>query len=125
MPDEEAEVLIVDDETDLCWALAHVLKRSGIDSVWANAGHEALALARAHCFRLAFVDAKLPDLDGIELARRLREANPGVCVVLISGYFYRDDIEVHRAMAAGVINGFISKPFLHDEVRSIATQALA
>jgi CheY-like chemotaxis protein len=125
MPDRDANVLIVDDETDVCWALSHILKGCGVNSVSANAGEEALALARLHHFGLVFVDAKLPDLDGIELARQLRETNPDVPIVLISGYFYRDDLEVQRAIAAGVISGFVSKPFLHDEVRSILSRTLA
>ena len=45
--------------------------------------------------------------------------------MLISGYFYGDDSEVLQASAAGIINGFVSKPFLHDEVRAIAQTALA
>ncbi len=120
-----AEVLIVDDEGDVCWALTHVLKQSGVESLSANTSGEALAMARAHRFRLVLVDAKLPDLDGIELARRLREANPDAPIFLISGYFHGDDIEVRQAVATGLISGFISKPFLHDEVRRIVRRALA
>lgn len=125
MSNREAGVLIVDDEADVCWALTHVLKRSGLRPVSVNSGEAALALKGQHPFRLIFVDAKLPDLDGIELARRLSHANSGAPVFLISGYFYRDDAEVHRALAEGIIKGFISKPFLHEEIRHIAASALA
>ena len=82
-------------------------------------------MAARERFHLAFVDAKLPDAEGLDLARRIREANPGIRIVLVSGYFYGDDPEVLQAAAAGVINGFVSKPFLHDEVRTIARAALA
>lgn len=125
MSNAEADVLIVDDETAVCWALAHILTRIGVSSLSAHGGEEALALASANRFRLIFVDAKLPDLDGIELAGRLRETHPEIPMVLISGYFYRDDVEVHRAIATGAISAFISKPFLHEEVRSIVRRALA
>ncbi|MBI3626277.1 MAG: response regulator [Candidatus Rokubacteria bacterium] len=121
----DAAVLIVDDEPGMCWALGHILKGSGIVSVTATSGQEALRLAERQRFRLAFVDAKLPDAEGLELARRMREADPGIRIVLVSGYFYGDDPEVLQATAAGVINGFVSKPFLHDEVRTIARAALA
>lgn len=121
----DAAVLIVDDEPGMCWALGHILKGSGIVSVTATSGQEALRLAARQRFRLAFVDAKLADAEGLELARRIREADPGIRIVLISGYFYGDDPEVLQASAAGVINGFVSKPFLHDEVRTIARAALA
>ncbi len=121
----DAAVLIVDDEPGMCWALSHILKGNDIVSVTATSGQEALRLAARQRFRLAFVDAKLPDTEGLELARRIREADPGIRIVLISGYFYGDDPEVLQAAAAGVINGFVSKPFLHDEVRTIARAALA
>jgi len=120
----EASVLIVDDEPNMCWALGHILKGSGIVSVTATTGQEALRLAQRQRFHLAFIDAKLPDAEGVELARRIREMNPGMPIVLVSGYFYGDDPEVLRASAAGVISGFLSKPFLHDEVRAIARAAL-
>ncbi len=121
----DTAVLIVDDEPGMCWALGHILKGSGIVSVAATTGQEALRLAVRQRFHLAFVDAKLPDAEGLDLARRIREANPGIRIVLISGYFYGDDPEVLQAAVAGVINGFVSKPFLHDEVRTIARAALA
>lgn len=121
----EAAVLIVDDEPGMCWALDHILRRSGIVSVTATTGQEALRLAARQRFRLAFVDAKLPDAEGLELARRIREANPEIRIVLVSGYFYGDDPVVREAAAAGVIDGFVSKPFLHDEVRAVAQTALA
>ena len=121
----DAAVLIVDDEPGMCWALGHILGGGGIVSVTATTGQEALRLAERQRFRLAFVDAKLPDAEGLELAGRIREADPRIRIVLISGYFYGDDPEVLQASAAGVINGFVSKPFLHDEVRTIARAALA
>ncbi len=125
MGNAECHVLIVDDEPGMCWALGHILQGSGIVSVTATSGQDALRLAVRQRFRLAFVDAKLPDAEGLELARRIREANPGIRIVLVSGYFYGDDPEVLQAEAAGLINGFVSKPFLHDEVRTIARAALA
>ena len=121
----DAAVLIVDDEPGMCWALSHILQGSGIVSVTGTSGQEALRLAERQRFRLAFVDAKLPDAEGLELARRIREADPAIRIVLVSGYFYGDYPEVLEAAAAGVINGFVSKPFLHDEVRAIAQTALA
>ena len=117
--------LIVDDEPDMCWALRHILEGNGIVSVTATSGNETLRLVQGQRFHLIFIDAKLPDADGIELARRIREVNPGIPIWLVSGYFYGDDPEVLRALAAGVISGFLSKPFLHEEVRAIARATLA
>lgn len=123
MTEAGAAVLIVDDEPDVCWALERILNASGVVSVVTASAHEALTLARRERFLLAFVDAKLPDEEGLELARRMREAAPALQIVLISGYYYPDDSEVVEALAAGVIEGFVSKPFLHDEIQKLARDA--
>lgn len=118
-----AAALIVDDEPGVCWALERILSASGILSVVTPSAHEALSLARRERFLIAFVDAKLPDGEGLELARRMREAAPGLRTVLISGYYYPDDSAVVAALAAGVIDGFVSKPFRHDEIQKLARDA--
>jgi DNA-binding NtrC family response regulator len=122
---DQAPVLIVDDEPDMCWALGHILRGHGIRSVAASTGHQALRLAETFRFRLAFIDAKLPDAEGIELARSIQGVEPGIRIVLVSGYFYHDDPEVLRASDAGIIAGFVGKPFLHEEILAVARSALA
>ena len=108
--------LIVDDEPDMCWALQHILAKNRFVSKTALTGQDALALMAVNDFGMVFVDAKLPDMEGLELARRIREMNPGARIVMVSGYFYRDDASVQKAFEDGLLNGFISKPFLNDEI---------
>jgi len=107
--------LIVDDEPDMCWALEHILKKNAFLSKRALTGQEALNLMKVDRFRLAFLDAKLPDMEGLDLARRIRKRDPAVTIVMISGYFYRDD-DIQKAVAEGLISSFIGKPFDHDEI---------
>lgn len=109
-------VLIVDDEPDMCWTLANVLRGNGFLSKQAQNGKAALALVKQNRFRLAFLDAKLPDIEGLELAQRIRSMDPSVRIVIVSGYFYKDDIDVRNALAEELICGFIAKPFNHDEI---------
>lgn len=120
-----AWVLVVDDEPDICWALSHILKGMNIVLAMTTSGRDALRLAESKPFALAFVDAKLPDADGLDLARRFREGGAKTRVVLISGYFYRDDAEVCRAISEGLIMDFVSKPIRHEEVRAIAREVLS
>jgi DNA-binding NtrC family response regulator len=119
MTDKDRLFLIVDDEPDMCWALEHLLKKEGYLSKRALNGEKAIRLVKRHRFKMAFLDAKLPDLDGLELAARIREKDPFVNIVMVSGYFYRDDRDVQQALAEGLISGFISKPFDHDEILKI------
>ena len=116
MENQDQVFLIVDDEPDMCWALENMLKRSGFCSKKALNGREALELVKQNRFRLAFLDAKLPDMEGLQLAKKIRDIDPLVRIVIVSGYFYRDDIEILSAQKEGLISSFIAKPFLHNEV---------
>ncbi len=111
-------ILIVDDEPEMCWALEHILSKSGCRVIKALSGQDALSLAEAHEPVLAFVDAKLPDMEGLELARRMRELAPNLRIVMVSGYFYRDDEAVQRALSEKIIAGFIGKPFNNEDILS-------
>jgi DNA-binding NtrC family response regulator len=117
--------LIVDDEPDTCWALEHVLRKGGLETRRAMRAEQALREIReSHCV-VALLDAKLPDMDGLELARRIRAGDPAICLIVVSGYFYQDDAAIQEAKAQGVIQDFIGKPFLHEEILRAVRQGLA
>ena len=109
-------ILIVDDEPDMCWALEYLLNKRGYITRKALSAQEALKLMEEHRFACAFLDAKLPDMDGLELARRIRERAPDMRLLMVSGYFYRDDISIQEAISQELIVDFISKPFLQAEI---------
>ncbi len=110
------QILIVDDEPDMCWALEKLLTSRGLVTQKALSAREALELMPRHHFSRALLDAKLPDMDGLELARRLKEMAPEIHIMMVSGYFYRDDLTIQNAISQGLIRGFISKPFRQDEI---------
>ena len=116
MTDQNNLILIVDDEPDMCWALEHLLNKRGYVTRTALSAQEALKLMEQHRFACAFLDAKLPDMDGLELARRIRKSAPDTRIIMVSGYFYRDDVSIQEAIAQGLIIDFISKPFLQEEI---------
>ena len=62
--------------------------------------------------------------EGIDLARRIRELDPDVRIIIISGYFYGNDVKIKTILSEGLISGFISKPFLHHEVLKIINSNL-
>jgi len=112
-------ILIVDDEPDVCWALDWLLSRSGFSVKKVLSGREALELVGLFPFEWVFVDAKLPDTEGFELAQLIRETNPAIRVVMISGFYYPDDEVVLDALEKGLITNFISKPFLNDDILKV------
>jgi DNA-binding NtrC family response regulator len=114
--DRRSMILIVDDEPDMCWALEHILHKQGFSTKGALSGQEAQELLRRHRFASVFLDAKLPDIDGLELAGQMRQIDPDIKIVMVSGYFYRDDVAIQKAISQGLILDFISKPFLQKEI---------
>jgi CheY-like chemotaxis protein len=116
MTEQSNLILIVDDEPDMGWALEHLLNSQGFVTQKALSSQEALNLMERHLFTCAFLDAKLPDMDGLELARRIRKIAPDTRIIMVSGYFYRDDVSIQDAITRGLIIDFISKPFLQEEI---------
>jgi DNA-binding NtrC family response regulator len=120
------EYLIVDDEPDLCWALEKLLTSKGLSCQTAQTAQAALDLMKTHRFQLAFLDVTLPDMNGLELAARLRKLDPLLRFVIVSGYLNNEASAVARSQAERLISAFISKPFLHEEIlRVIADLAAA
>jgi len=111
--------LIVDDEPEICWVFEHILKKKGFACRKALNAREAMILADQYTFCMAFLDTKLPDLDGIELARQIRRTQPCLPIVIVSAYFYRDDLTIEEAIQSGLVTAFISKPFAHDEIMQV------
>lgn len=109
-----AKILAVDDEPQILTALSRGLTRVGHEVVVARTGEDGLAAAAANGPEVVLLDLKLPDLDGIEVVRRLRTWTP-VPVVLLSG------AGSERARVAALDAGaddFVDKPFSMDELRA-------
>ena len=121
MNEKYAPILVVDDEPEMCWILENIIFKTGLDCRTALSAGEAIALTESNKFCMAFLDAKLPDIDGLELARTLRKTNAHLPIVIVSGYFYQDDLTIEGALQDGLIAAFVGKPFDHDEIVSIVT----
>ena len=110
---EPIRVLLADDDEVLLETAQDTLASIGAQADIARSGAEAVDMTVAHHragqdYRVVILDWKMPDMDGVESARRIRrEVGEGVPILLISAYDW-SDIE-DAARDAGV-NGFISKP---------------
>ncbi len=117
-------VLVVDDDPDVCWALEHLVEGLKAQCIRALDCQGALRAARQNRLALVLLDAKLPDIDGLELAGQIRRAAPGVPIMLISGYFYKDDPAIQAALEQGLIDRFVEKPFSHTAITAAMETAL-
>lgn len=86
LPPTAHSVLIADDDETLREQLADYLDNHGIRCFLAKNGAEALEILEAQRPEVALLDVCLPDLSGLEVAKRIRQAAPGPTVILMSGY---------------------------------------
>ncbi|NUZ05863.1 PAS domain-containing hybrid sensor histidine kinase/response regulator [Piscinibacter koreensis] len=116
----ECRVLVVDDNVDSAESLAKVLELLGFQTRTAFDGGEAVRIAAEFEPKVALLDLGLPVLSGFEVATRLREADPAVTLVAISGWGQADDRR--RSAAAGFDHHFV-KPVDIDALLRVLTRA--
>jgi DNA-binding NtrC family response regulator len=124
MQDEKVQILVVDDEEDLCWVIKNALRPAGYAVKSANSGTQALAYLSKKNYKVAFVDAKIPDMDGLHLAALIRQRSPRTNIILISGYYYQEDKTIVEGLKNNLFMGFIAKPFDLNEIRRLTRQAI-
>src|SRR5437762_4558698 len=106
-------ILIAEDETIIRLDLRELLERAGFEvCAEARDGAEAVELARAEQPDLAVLDVKMPQLDGIEAARRILDERP-IPIVMLTAYGQQE--LVSRAIEAGVF-GYLVKPFRESDL---------
>ena len=116
-----ANLLIVDDEPGMRQLLSHVFGRAGHAVRAAENGAKALELLRAEPADLVVSDVKMPDMNGIELLRRVREFSPDAAVIMMTAFA---TVETAREAFKLGADDFIQKPFDVDELKLIVEKAL-
>ncbi len=84
---ETLRVLVVDDDPYLLDLLTETLKAIGYEACGAADARQALAMLETTEAHLVITDIKMPDMDGVELARHIRQRHPGLPIIFISGVF--------------------------------------
>ena len=107
------KIIVVDDSPTQLTAFTIELKLAGFEVVGVSNGRLALETLDKGGFELAIIDLMMPDMNGLELARKIRERHPVVKTMLMSGYVL-SPIQLAK-VDVGVI-GFIPKPHSHDEL---------
>jgi len=103
----EDRILIADDEEAISTILAKRLAREGYNCVTAQNGREALSHFYKDTFSLIITDIKMPEMDGIELLKRIKGINPNIRVIMVTGH-----PEINMAVEAMRLGAydFIIKP---------------
>ncbi len=116
-----ANLLIVDDEQGMRQLLSLVFGRANHQVRAAESGRAALTLLREQPAELIISDVKMPDMDGIQLLRAVRDFLPDVAVVMMTAFA---TVETAREAFKLGADDFIQKPFDIDELKLIVEKAL-
>ena len=114
-------ILVVDDDEDVRQTLTKALELQGYEVMTAGSGEEAITMAREKACRMAFIDIKLPNIDGLETFLRLKEINPGLLSVMMTGFRNEVKDALEKAQAASAVT-CLYKPFDPAEVEALVKQ---
>lgn len=118
---EKARILVIDDEAGARETISDILTEKGFEVKTAGNGKAARKLAAKETFEAAIVDIKLPDVLGPDLLKSLKEFNPKMEGIIVTGYASTEN--AIAAMDQGAF-AYLLKPIKMDELLICVGQAL-
>jgi two-component system nitrogen regulation response regulator GlnG len=122
METRQAQALIVDDDQDICSLLGHLLERAGIAVEAAHDGAAALELVASVQPDVMLLDIKMPNSDGMDVLRRIRQRFPELPVVMMTAF--AGVTQAVEAMKTGAVD-YLPKPFDNNKVVPLVREAVA
>lgn len=121
----EKNILIIDDQEISLTGIKRILK--GYDVDCAKSGESALEMMKRKKYALAFVDFHMPGgMDGVETCRAMKEADPAMVVVFMTGSVEVDQVRIETEFikAGGEVH-WLCKPLFAEELLAVTRKALA
>ena len=115
------KILLVDDEPVIRETLCSILREEGYGVTTASTGSEAMSMASRNGFDVAIIDLKLPDVDGVQVLRAVKDHNPAICAILITAYPTTES--AIRAIQEEAYE-YITKPFDIGHVKLVIKRGL-
>ena len=120
------KVLVIDDDPVVGTSFNRVLEPKGYAVITAADGAEALERIAREDYDVVYTDIRMPGMNGLEVARRIKEARPWMPVVIVTGYGSAANIEEARKVG---VSGFLNKPLspetIEDTTASFTTEEAA
>jgi DNA-binding NtrC family response regulator len=113
---KKLRVLVVDDEPNIRDVLIQLLANDGHETLGADSGISALTVIPDFRPQIVFLDIRMPEMDGIQCLRRIKEYDPGIEVVMISGFATID--MARRSLEIGAFD-YIGKPLSFDHISEV------
>jgi len=120
-PTYRPNVLLMEDEMNIAKGLAMVMHEEGYEVDLASTGHAALDKFKSDGFDLLVADLRLPDMDGMDVVQYVREKQPEINVIIITGY--PSVSSAVQAVKIGV-SDYLRKPFTEDEFKTAVKSAM-
>jgi len=111
------KVLVVDDDPNVCKTVGLILKDHGYHVDAYTQAREALMASRRQAYDMALIDLKMPDMDGTELIRKIREEDDHIGIIIMTAY--PDVDSAAETMRLGS-RDYISKPFREEQLLEAA-----
>ncbi len=119
---DNPKLLVVDDEEVVCQACRRIFSRQGFEVETTVDAREGLAWAQQKKYRIILLDIKMPNMDGIQFLEALRQTDPEVPVLIITGY--PSIPNAAAAMRLGA-SDYVTKPFTSEEITRAVQRVLA
>jgi two-component system response regulator AtoC len=121
MTEIKPTVLIVDDDEVMCRTLSDILGKMSCEVTAVQRGEDAVYPLQERFFDLILLDVRLPDMDGMDVLKKITEIDRDPCVIMMTAY--ADVQTAVAAMKAGAYD-YINKPFEIEELRLTIKKAL-
>jgi len=121
---QHKRVLVVDEDQEVRQAAHQLLRRFGCDVETAHNGEECFLLSRSYHYDAVLSDIRLPDFKGYEVFNQLKQIDPHVPVILMTGYGYDPGHSIVKARQAGC-KAVLFKPFRVDQLVSELEKAFS
>ena len=116
-----ARILVVDDEEIVIKSYLRILGGGDYQVEAAHGGREALRKVEENPYDVIILDIMMPDMDGLEVLRRIKETHPDLDVIMVTGLPQNATVVEAKKLGA---SDYISKPFEPDELKLIVQRAL-
>ncbi len=111
------KILFVDDEKQILRALKRLFVNSNYEVHFADGGESALSLIAENEFDLLVTDIRMPEMDGLELLRQVKQESPLTLRVALSGY--TDNKKIYSALEDNLAKLYLFKPWDNKELTSL------
>ena len=115
-PPVDPKILVMEDEASMAEGLKMILSEDGYKVDVAGDGQSALDYFKRNTFDLLLADLRLPDMDGLDVIRQLKQDLPLADVVVITGY---PSVDTAVSSASLGVRDYLRKPFTEDEIKTV------